>query len=165
MKKFTFLLILVGFFAVSAFAQTPNFAGEWKLDTSKLEEQRAALIESQTISIEQTAMEVKATTATVRKAGGGQTGGTTIFKLDGSEVVTERDTPMGTIPTKTTAKIKDGKLEIFSSTTYEGPSGEMTAFSKSTWELSADVNTLTVKQTRSAPDGEVTTESVYTRKS
>ncbi len=183
MKKFTFLLMIVGLFAVCAFAQgNPNFAGEWKLDTSKLDERRSAMIESQTITVEQTATEVKATTATVRKAppaggGGGQGGGqgrggfggggdgTSTYKLDGSEVTTERDTPNGKIPTKTTAKIEDSKLKISSSTTFNGPNGEVTNVVKTTWELSADGKTLTVKTTRNTQNGEVTTESVYSKKS
>ncbi|HRH40965.1 MAG TPA: hypothetical protein PKY82_04920 [Pyrinomonadaceae bacterium] len=182
MKKFVFLVSLVGLFALSAFAQTPNFAGTWKLDTSKLNEQMAARIESQTITVEQTATEVKATTATVRKqppagggGGGGQGGGqgrggfggggdgTATYKLDGSEVLTERETPNGKIPTKTTAKIDGGKLNISASTTFNGPNGEMTTTSKTTWELSADGKTLTVKSTRMTQNGEMTTETVYNK--
>ncbi len=187
MKKFLFLFVIVGLFALSVLAQgNTNFAGEWTLDTSKLDEQRAARIESQTLKVEQTDQEVKATTTTVRKAppagGGGGVGGgfgggqgrggfggggdgTATYKLDGSEVTTERDTPNGKIPTKTTAKIEDGKLKISSSTTFNGPNGEMTIASKSAWEVSADGKTLTVKTTRNTQNGEVTTESVYTKKS
>lgn len=182
MKKFVFLLSLVSLFALSAFAQTPSFAGEWKLDTSKLDERRAAMIKSQTITVTQDDKEIKSTTATERNAppaggggGGGMGGGggrgmgggfgggdgTSTYKLDGSEVVTERETQMGKIPTKTKAKIKDGKLHVESSTTFNGPNGEMTTSSKTTWELSADGKTLTVKTTRSTPNGDMTTESVY----
>jgi hypothetical protein len=187
MKKYVFLLSIVCLFALNAFAQNPNFAGEWKLDTGKLDERRAAMIKSQTLTVEQTDKEIKATTTTERNAppagGGGQGGppgggggrgmgggfgggdGTNTYKLDGSEVVTERETQLGKIPTKTTAKLKDGKLEISSSTTFTGPDGqERTNNVKSTWELSADGKTLTVKTTRNTPNGEMTTESVYTKK-
>lgn len=180
MKKIVFLLSIVCLFALSAFAQSnPNFAGEWTLDKSKLDERRAAMIESQTIVVEQNDKEIKATTTTKRNAppngggqgpGGGRGGmgfgdGTATYKLDGSEVVTERETPNGKIPTKTTAKIEGGKLNISSSTTFNGPNGEMTMTSKTTWELSADGKTLTVKSTRPGRDGaEMTMESVYTKK-
>lgn len=187
MKKFVFLLSIVCLFAFSAFAQTSSFAGEWKLDTSKLDERRAATIESQTMTVEQTDKEIKSTTATVRKAppagGGGQGGGmgggrgmgggfgggdgTSTYSLDGKEVTTEREGPGGMkIPIKTTAKMKDGKLEVSTSSTFTTPDGqERTNSSKATWELSADGKTLTVKTTRQTPNGDMTTESVYTKKS
>ncbi|MEK7723469.1 MAG: hypothetical protein AAB336_03905 [Acidobacteriota bacterium] len=179
MKKIVFLLSIVCLFAFSAFAQTPSFAGEWKLDTSKLDERRAAMIKSETMTITQDAKEIKSTTATERNAppagGGGQggppgggggmgggfgggMGGPATYKLDGSEVVTERDTPNGKITTKTTAKMNGSKLEVTSVTAT--PNGDRT--SKTTWELSADGKTLTVKSTRPGRDGaEVTIESVY----
>lgn len=179
MKKIVFLLSVVCLFAFSAFAQNPNFSGEWKLDTSKLDERRAAMIKSQTMTITQDANEIKSTTKTERNAppagGGGMGGGrgmgggfgggdgTSTYKLDGSEVVTERETPNGKIPTKTKAKLNGGKLEVSSSTTFNGPNGEMTTTSKTTWELSADGKTLTVKVTRQTPNGDMTTESVYTK--
>jgi hypothetical protein len=166
MKKIVFLLSIVCVFALSAFAQTPSFAGEWKLDTSKLDERRAAMIESQTMKVEQTDKEIKSTMTVVQKAGaqgnGGRGmggGGTNTYKLDGSEVVTERDTPNGKMSIKTTAKLNGNKLEI--SNTFPGPNGDVT--NKTTWELSADGKTLTVKSTRMTQNGEMTTESVYTK--
>ncbi|NJM53312.1 MAG: hypothetical protein HC846_07895 [Blastocatellia bacterium] len=181
MKKTVFLLSVVCLFALSAFAQTPNFAGEWNLDKakSKLSEQQAASIESQTITIEQTDKEIKATTATKRNAppaggqGGGMGGGrgmgggdgASIYSLDGKEVVTERETQFGKIPTKTTAKMEDGKLKVTAVTTINTPNGEMTTTTKSTWELSADGKTLTVKRESETPRGTQSSESVYTKKS
>lgn len=178
MKKIVFLLSIVCLFALNSFAQSSNFAGTWNLDTSKLDERRAAMIKSQTMTITQDDKEIKSTTTTERNAppagGGGQGGppggggggfgggmgggGPVTYKLDGSEVVTERDTPNGKITTKTKAKMNSGKLEVTSTTAT--PNGDMT--SKTTWELSADGKTLTVKSTRPGRDGaEVTTESVY----
>jgi hypothetical protein len=182
MKKLVFLLSVVCLFAFSAFAQTnPNFAGEWVLDKSKLDERRAAAIESQTMTVEQNDKEIKATTATKRiappaGAAGGQGGGggramgggdmTMTYSLDGKEVTFERETPNGKIPTKTTAKFDGGKLHISSSTTFTGQDGqERSNSSKTTWELSADGKTLTVRSTRSTPNGDVTIESFYTKKS
>lgn len=173
MKKIVFLISIVCLFALSAFAQSnPNFAGEWTLDKSKLDERRSAAIESQTITVEQNDKEIKATTATKRNpsAGGGQGpgggrgmgfgDGTTAYSLDGKEVAGELDTPNGKIPTKTTAKIEGGKLNI--SRTVTTQNGDVT--NKTSWELSADGKTLTVKATRNTPNGEVTIESVYTKK-
>ncbi|MBX7173939.1 MAG: hypothetical protein K1X72_23415 [Pyrinomonadaceae bacterium] len=177
MNKVLFLLAIVCAFAFTASAQTPNFAGTWKLDTSKLNEQMAAMIKSQTKVITQSASEITDTTTTERNAppaGGGQgggggfgggmgpggPGGPVTYKLDGSEVVTERDTPNGKITTKTTAKINGSKLEVTSVTAT--PNGDRT--SKTTWELSADGKTLTVKSTRPGRDGaEMTTETVFTK--
>ena len=171
MKKIAMLLAVVFVCAIGAFAQTPNFAGTWKLDTSKLDEQRAARIESQTITVEQTAQELKSTTATVAKAapagggggqgpgGGGGFGGPVTYKLDGSEVTTERDTPNGKMSLKTTAKVEGGKLNI--TTSSIGPDGTERK-SITIWELSADGKTLTVKATRPGRDGTpTTTESFY----
>lgn len=181
MKKIAMLLTVVGVFAIGAFAQTPNFAGTWKLDTGKLDERRAATIESQTMAVEQTATEVKSTTTTVRKpgaaGGGGQggppggggggfgggqgAGGPVTYTLDGKEVVVDRDTPNGKISIKTTSKINGNKLEVTSS--MVGPDGTERK-SKTTWELSADGKTLTVKATRPGRDGvDMTTESLYSK--
>lgn len=173
MKKLVFLLGIVCAFAFTASAQTPNFAGTWKLDTSKLSEQMAAAIKSQTKVITQDDKEIKDTTTTERNAppagggggqgggggfGGGMGGGPVTYKLDGSEVVTERDTPNGKITTKTTAKMNGSKLEVTSVTAT--PNGDRT--SKTSWELSADGKILTVKSTRPGRDGaDVTTESVF----
>ena len=175
MKKIAMLLSVVFVCAIGAFAQTPSFAGTWKLDTSKLDEQRAARIESQTITAEQTSTELKATTTTVPKAapaggggqgggggfGGGGGGGPVTYKLDGSEVVSERDTPNGKISIKTMAKVEGGKLNV--TTSSVGPDGTERK-SITIWELSADGKTLTVKATRPGRDGTpMTTESFYTK--
>ena len=179
MKKIAMLLAVVFVCAIGAFAQTPNFAGTWKLDVSKLDERRAATIESQTMAVEQTATEIKSTTTTVRKAGatgggggqggppgggqgGGQgAGGPVTYTLDGKEVTVDRDTPNGKITIKTMAKVNGNKLEVNSA--MVGPDGTERK-SKTTWELSADGKTLNVKATRPGRDGaDMTTESVYTK--
>lgn len=173
MKKVLFLLAMVCAVAFTASAQTPNFAGTWKLDTSKLNEQMAAMIKSQTKVITQDAKEITDTTTTERNAppaggggmgggfGGGMgPGGPVTYKLDGSEVVTERDTPNGKITTKTTAKINGNKLEVTSVTAT--PNGDRT--STTTWELSADGKTLTVTSTRPGRDGAaMTATSIFTK--
>lgn len=169
MKKVLFLLAMVCVSAIGAFAQTPNFAGTWKLDTSKLNEQMAAMIKSQTKVITQDASEIKDTTTTERNAsanggpggpGGMGPGGPVTYKLDGSEVVTERDTPNGKVTTKTKAKVNGSKLEVTSVTAT--PNGDRT--STTTWELSADGKTLTVTSTRPGRDGAaMTTTSVFTK--
>lgn len=170
MKKVLFLLSMVCVFAFTASAQTPNFAGTWKLDTSKLNEQMAAMIKSQTKVITQDASKIEDTTTTERNAsanggpggpgGPGGAMGTITYKLDGSEVVTERDTPNGKITTKTTAKMNGNKLEVKSVTA--APNGDRT--STTTWELSADGKTLTVTSTRPGRDGTpMTVTQVYTK--
>ena len=132
MKKFVFLLSIVCLFAMSAFAQNASFAGDWKLDTSKLNEQAAARIESQTLKVEQTDKEIKSTMTVVEKAGaqgagGGRGmggGGTNTYKLDGSEVVSEREIQNGgKMSIKTVTKLNGKKVpNCFPVKVKQGPS-------------------------------------------
>ena len=190
MKKFVFLLSIVCLFALSAFAQTPSFAGEWTLDKSKskLDERQAASIESQTLKAEQTDKDIKVTVDTKRLAppaggggqgggmpgggmgggrgmGGGGGGGTNTYTLDGKEVTVEQETQMGKVPVKFKGEIKDGKLKLQLVRTMNTQMGEVTMTTKETWELSADGKTLTVKRESETPRGTNSSESVYTKKS
>ena len=171
MKNFVFFLFVIGFSALNLFAQTPNFSGEWTLEKgkSKMDERQAAMIESQSLKVEQTEREVKVT-VTTKQAGnqGGQRadigGGGNTYLLNGQEFNNESQSQIGTVLTKTKGEIKDGKLNLQSVRTVDAPMGQITITTKETWELSADGKTLTVKSTRPGRDGaEMTTETVFTK--
>lgn len=193
MKKFMSLFLLVGLFAVSAFAQSaPNVGGEWTLDKSKstLDERMARSIESQTMTVTQTATDVKVATVTKRNAppagapGGGQGGGmggqggggrgmgggmggdtTNTYTLDGKEVTVEVEGPMGKVPVKFKGEIKNGALHVQTTRTFNGPQGEITTTTKETWTVSADGKTLTVKRDTESPRGTQSSELVFSKKS
>lgn len=172
MKKLFFATAIVCLFALAAFAQkSADLSGKWNLDMSKSElGPQAAMIKSQTVTITQSGTSFKVSTQTERNAppadaaggGGGRGfgggmggGGEQSYTLDGKEVSTDRQTPNGTITTKTTASQSGNKVVIMS--VFPGPNGDMK--STTTYELSADGKSLTV--TRESPRG--TSKSVYTK--
>ena len=171
MKKLFFASAVVCLLAFAAFAQKPaDLSGKWNLDLSKSElGQQAAMIKSQTVTITQSGTSFKVSTQTERNAppadaaggGGGNRGGgfggggEQSYTLDGKEVSTDRQTPNGTITTKTTASQSGNKVTI--SSVFPGPNGDVK--STTTYELSGDGKTLTV--TRESTRG--TSKSVYSK--
>ncbi len=162
--------------AISASAQTSNFSGTWTLDVkaSKLGERNS--IESQTLTVAQTATDLTVTPATKRTpppegGGGGRMGGggmgggdrATTYVLDGKEVKSEIEGRMGKMPVTTTAKIDGGKIVISTSSTFTTPNGEMSTSNKETWSLSADGKTLTINGERNSPRGTDSTTRVFTK--
>jgi hypothetical protein len=157
-------------FAFSAFAQkSADLSGKWNLDISKSDlGQQAAMIKSQTVTITQAGTSFKVATQTERNtppdgAGGGGGGrgfggggGEQAYTLDGKEVSTDRQTPNGTMTTKTMASQTGNKVVIVS--TFPGRDGTDMK-STTTYELSSDGKTLTV--TRESTRG--TSKSVYTK--
>jgi hypothetical protein len=171
MKKLFFALTAVMcLFAFSAFAQkSADLSGKWNLDISKSDlGQQAAMIKSQTVTITQAGTSFKVATQTERTtppdgAGGGGGGrgfggggGEQAYTLDGKEVSTDRQTPNGTMTTKTMASQTGNKVVIVS--TFPGRDGTDMK-STTTYELSSDGKTLTV--TRESTRG--TSKSVYTK--
>jgi hypothetical protein len=180
MKK-SFLLAIFSLFAFAfaVSAQTPNFSGTWNLDLAKSKLGDRNNIESQTLTVTQTAADITVATATKRTpppadgAGGGRPGGggrggfgggdgTTTYKLDGSETSTEVQNQMGSMTVKTKGKIEGGKLAITRTATT--PMGDRT--STESWELGADGNSLTITSTRPNRDGGTdTTTRAFVKKS
>lgn len=168
-RKLIFAAVLsLVVFAISASAQKPaDLSGKWSLDLAKSDlGQQAAMIKSQTLTITQAGTSFKVATATERNAppaggggggrmGGGGGAGEMSYTLDGKEVSVERQTPNGTMTTKTKAEQTGSKVVI--TTVSPGPNGDMKT--TSTYDLGADGKTLTV--TRENPRG--TTKSVYTK--
>ncbi len=68
MKKLSVLLFAICLLSFGVFAQTTDFSGTWELDkaNSKLDERQSRSIESQTITVKQTATEITITTKTKR---------------------------------------------------------------------------------------------------
>ncbi len=173
-RNFIFAAFLSLFvMAVSVSAQkTTDFSGTWTLDLakSKLTDREKSSIESQTMTVTQTATELKVDTATKRLAppagapaggppgggGGGRMGGgmmgggdgTTTYILDGKEVKTEIQGPMGNMQVSTKAKIDGAKLEI--TRTIGTPMGDRVTDEK--WSLNAD-GALSVESQRPNRDG------------
>ena len=190
MKKVLFLIGALVLFSASAFAQgagkvsTRDFSGVWNLDVSKSKLDERARIESMTMTVAQTGNDLKVTTETKRQAppadaaaagGGGGAGrgmgrgfgggdGTTTYSLDGKETTTQRETQMGTVPTKHTAMLDQGRVRISSSTNFTGPQGEVTITSKETWTMSEDGKTLTVERESTSPRGTNTSTMVFVKK-
>ncbi|MFM9905876.1 MAG: hypothetical protein ACKVQJ_15035 [Pyrinomonadaceae bacterium] len=179
-KKFVLAAIFSLFIlAVSVSAQkAPDFAGTWTLDVSKSKLGERNMIESQTLTVVQTATDIKVTPATKRMAppagapggGGGRMGGgmggadtSVTYTLDGKETILEVDSPMGKMPVHYTGKIDGGKLLLSSARTMSTPNGDVSISSKETWALSSDGKTLTVDAESTSPRGTNSTQKVFTK--
>jgi len=167
-------------FAINVSAQkAPDFNGTWNLDLAKstLSEREKTSIESQTLTVAQTATDLKVETTTKRAAppagapaggppGGGRGGmmgggdGTVTYTLDGKEVKSEISGQMGNLQVSTKAKLDGGTLEITRSITT--PMGDRVSSEK--WTLGAD-GTLSIASQRPNRDGGMdTTTKVFSKK-
>ena len=185
MKKLVFLMAAVCLFSIAAFAQDKkaDFSGTWTLDVSKSKLDERARIESMTMTVTQSAKDLKVDTKTIRAArpegapggtgGGGGMGrgggfgngeSSTTYSLDGKETTIEQDSPMGKMPVKLMAKSDGGKIGLSSSRTMSGPNGEVTISTKETWELAADGKTLTVNRDQTTPRGTSSSTMVFVKK-
>lgn len=168
--------------AITAAAQdkATNFAGTWQLDVSKSKLGDRAMIESQTLTVNQTDKDITIQTATKRTPppadaapngrGGGRMGGgfgggdnTVTFTLDGKETKTDVEGRMGKMPVTQKAKWDGGMLQLSTSRTFNGPDGEMTMTTKDKWELSSDGKTLTVNSERSGMRGSESSTKIYSK--
>lgn len=184
MKKINYFIgvaFAVAVFSFAASAQTTDFSGTWTLDSSKSKLDERARIESMTLTVAQTAADITVTTETKRMPppadapqppqGGGRGGrggmggdGTTKYTLDGKELKTEVDGPMGKMPQTLTAKIDSGKLSLSKSSTISTPMGEATISTKESWSLSADGKSLTVVKDQTSPRGTSSSTMVFVKK-
>ena len=174
MRKALFFTLVFCMAAIAANAQKAgDFSGKWNLDIAKSElGAGAGMIKSQTLTITQEGTSFKVHTQTERNApaegvspgvGAGGGGGRAMaagpmeqsFSLDGKEVSTDRQTPNGTVTTKTKAEQSGNKVIITS--VFPTPNGDMK--STQTYELSADGKTLTL--TRESARGSA--KQVYTK--
>ena len=170
--------LIFGLWTVSAAAT--NFAGTWELDKtkSKLSEQMAASIQSQTLTVTQDATTLTVDTKTTRAEGaggpgggpggpggggrGGGMGGPRSFKLDGSE--TSRDVGQGQMAGKQTTKAKwlDGgkSLELNEVRSF----GDRTNTTTEHWELAEGGKVLKIHRKTESQRGTQESELVYVKK-
>jgi len=187
MKKHILFTTILSLFllAVSASAQTPNFAGTWTLDVAKsrISDREKAVIAFQSITAVQTGTDISVTTTTKRvpppdapKAAEGTPGGgaapatgpfssTSAYSFDGKETVATAPGPNGkSIPVKTSSKWDGSKLVLTTSRTLPSrDGGELTMVTKETWELVGDGKTLIIRRENTGPEGTQTTARVYTK--
>jgi hypothetical protein len=182
MKKTLFAAALCCMLSIAAFAQakTADFSGTWTLDVSKSKLDERARIESMTLTVAQTAKDIKVDTKTTRAprpegagGGGGMGGGrggfgggdtSFTYTLDGKATAIQQETPMGTVPVSLTGKLDGGTLNLASSRTFNGPNGEITSTTKDTWTLSPDGKTLTVVRESTSPRGTNSSTMVFVKK-
>lgn len=183
-KNFVFaaaIAVLALGFTVSAQKAPADFSGKWSLDMSKskLSDREKASIESQTMTVTQTATDIKFEMATKRMAppagspvgGGGRMGGgggmgggdmAQTYAL-GKETTTEQQMGPNTVPVTMGSKWDGSKLVLTRSSVFNGPNGEVKNSSKETWELGADGKTLTVNREATGMQGTTTTTKVFTK--
>ena len=175
----TAIAMLAMAFTVSAQKAAADFSGKWNLDLakSKLSDREKTSIESQTITVTQTAADIKIETETKRIAppaggpptggppgggggrmgGGGGAGGPQTFPL-GKEVTTDQTMGQNTVPVTMGSKWDGSKLV----TTRSSTNGEMKNSTKQTFELGADGKSLTVTVESSGMQTTTSTR-VYTK--
>ena len=184
MKKIFFLAAMLCLTAAAGFGQAKptDFSGTWNLDIAKSQVNERMRIEALTMTVGQTAKELKVTTETKRQAppadaaanpnpagpgrgaGRGMGGdGTVAYSLEGKETVVEVDGPNGKMPIKYTAKLEGGKANLASTRSISGPMGDLTVTVKDVWSLSADGKTLTVVREQSSPRGTTSSTLVFVK--
>jgi hypothetical protein len=176
-KNFVATAIAIMFaLTITASAQKApaDFSGKWTLDMSKskVSDNEKAAIESQTLTVTQSAADFKVETTTKRIApagapadGAGRMGPgsmTNTFPF-GKEATVEQQRGQMTIPVTYGSKWDGSKVVTWNSFTMNGPNGEMKNSTKETWELGADGKTLTVTRESNGRGGPMTTTRVYTK--
>lgn len=147
-------LLVVG--AVSASAQSvPNYTGTWELNAAKSNFGQFPPPGRMTITVEQTATNIKTTQVMSSPQGDFTTN--VDFSLDGKPT---SGTGMGGATTSTTAKLDATGLTANTKMTMQG--GEMSQTAK--WLLSADGKTLTIDQGMTSQMGEMSFHIVFDKK-
>lgn len=152
------LVLVVAVVGVAAQGKT-NFSGTWLREAARSDAPpmgrggRGGMAAEDSRTVTQTATELA---VEVKR---GENIQKLVYKLDGSESVNPAGRG-GEIKSK--AHWEGAKLVIDSTQTMSMGGNEMTITTKEVWELGAD-GTLTITTTRSTPQGERTTKSVYTK--
>ncbi|HEX6279522.1 MAG TPA: hypothetical protein VFZ49_05840 [Pyrinomonadaceae bacterium] len=182
MRKVMLAVFAVCVSAMAAAAQDKaNYSGTWTLDKEKSTFSGPMRVDSMTLTVAQTAKDIKVDTSTKRlppndgPAGGGpgrgmggrgfgMGDGSTTYSLDGKEIKTEMDGPNGKMPVTHKGKLDaDGSLKLTTTRSFTGPMGEMTMTTNETWKLSADGKTLTIDRENTTPRGAQTSKLVFTK--
>jgi hypothetical protein len=159
------LMLALGLAVVAASAAAANFGGTWALDKTKSQglSQRmqgadkvtwTITQDDKTISIDQKVEGGQPAGGGGGGGGGGMGGGRppagpTVYKLDGSETMTE------TGPAKNTLKAtwSGNALQLSRKTIFTGPNGEVTSSETRKLDLSGDGKTLTATVHSESPRG------------
>jgi hypothetical protein len=194
MKKNLILAAVFSLFAavVSVSAQdkpveapkSTDFSGKWVLDISKSKLEERMRIEAMTLTVSQTAKDLKTESLTKRTPpkdnmtpGGGRGGmrgavagsGPDIhtYSLDGKETTEDASAAnpgMGMAGAKLKAELKsDGTLNLSLVRKFNTPMGEAEASTKEKWTLSADGKTLTIDRDQTSPRGSLSARMVFTK--
>ena len=187
MKKNFVLAAFLSLFVLATVASAQkapvDFTGTWNLDLakSKLTDREKTTIESQKLTVTQTAADIKFELDTKRLAppagaptggggagggggrpGGGAAPGPQTFQL-GKETTVDQPMGQNTVPVKMGSKWDGSKLVLSTSRTFSGPNGEVTSTTKETWELGADGKWLTVNRESTNPQGTTTSTRIYSK--
>jgi hypothetical protein len=160
-----------------------DFSGKWVLDISKSKLEERMRIESMTLTVSQTAKDIK--TESIAKhipspnsmtpGGRGGMGGPPAgngpdihtYTLDGKETTEDASAAnpgMGMAGAKLKAELqKDGTLNLSLVRKFNTPMGEAEASTKEKWTLSADGKTLTIDRDRTSPRGSLSAKMVFTK--
>jgi hypothetical protein len=161
-----------------------DFSGKWVLDISKSKLDERMRIESMTLTVAQTAKDIKTESLTKRTPppnnmtpGGGRGGmggmlagtGPDIhtYSLDGKETTEDASAAnpgMGMAGPRLKAELqKDGTLNLSLVRKFSTPMGEAEASTKEKWTLSADGKMLTIDRDQTTPRGSFSAKMVFTK--
>lgn len=180
MKKNFVLAMAVAIFAmaISVSAQkSANFSGKWSLDVAKSKLGDRNRIESQTMTVTQTASEIKIATESKMIASatsgpppapvaGGRPGGggpQSYAYTIGKETKMDQQMGQNTVPVTLSAKADGSNLWLTRSFTFTGPNGDVTSMTKDSWSLGPDGKSLTVNRDSTRNGNTASTTMVYTK--
>lgn len=194
MKKLSLAMFAIAMMGTAALAQgKANYSGTWNLDKEKTTFSGPMRVEGMTLTVAQTAKEIKVDTETKRlppaegaranaptgapppgfgggqgrgmgRGLGGMADGSVTYSLDGKELKVEMDGPNGKMPVIYKGTVEaDGSLKLSNSRTFNGPMGEISMTTKETWKLSADGKTLTIDRENTTPRGQQTARLVFVK--
>ncbi len=182
MKKNFVLAMAVAIFAmaISVSAQkAANFGGTWTLDVAKSKLGDRNRIESQTMTVTQTASEIKVATDSKMTAppagapagggggaGGGRPGGggpQSYAYTIGKETKMDQQMGQNTVPVTLSAKADGSNLWLTRSFTFTGQNGDVTSVTKDSWSLGPDGKSLTVNRDSTRNGNTASTTMVYTK--
>lgn len=180
-NKVSAALIFLLLTALAAFAQSPNYSGEWELDAKKSKLPETWRVEAMTMIVahdaRQLATETKIKRAEGETPGGARTpgggmgrgaliGGAAAYPLDGTETIVEPENPAGTpssVYTYVGYMEKEGKLKLSVTRKTTAPTGEFVVKTRETWQLAEAGGALKVVRETQTPRGTQTAEMYFTK--
>ncbi len=158
--------------AAAAQDKTPNFGGDWKLDTAKSDLGERTRIVSMTMKVTQTEAELIFERTVKREErdgagmGGGMGrgmggGGKQTFDLSGKE--TSATGEMGGSAKLKAKTEKEGRLKLITMRSFETQMGSMLVKTVESWQLSEDGKTLTITSDTETPRGNRSAKMVFVK--